>query len=92
MSIRDGAGVSLDRQLDMLRKIFSSGKRGISLGEIQLYVRARHGLSKQWVVQYVKEWRLFGIITIKGNKFTISEDAWKQIQDLREQPDYLEDI
>lgn len=90
-NLRDGAANSLDRQLDMLRFIRKAEKKGANLTEIQFYMTARHGLSDEWVIKYMKKWSKFHMIQQKGNRYTINEDRWELMQKMRDQDDIFEE-
>jgi len=81
--VRDGASVSLSRQLDMLAFILRNNKKGLKTSEIQFYMRVRHGVSKEWVNKYLTQWGSWGVITQKGIRFMIDGEKWKALQDTR---------
>lgn len=80
--IGDGASVSLDRQLDMVRFIHRG--RGRLYSEITFYMRARHGVSQAWVTKYLKEWAAWGVVVQRGQKFHVDEEKWKLVLQARD--------
>ena len=52
---RDGASISLDRQIDMIRFI-RSDEKGKTFTDVEFYMTVRHGLTTEWVTKYMKKW------------------------------------
>jgi len=80
----DGASVSLDRQLDMVQFILRNNKNGTTYNEVCFYMRARHGLSKNWVQKFMKEWVGWGVIKQKGTKIYVDLEKWQMVLKVRE--------
>jgi len=78
----DGASVSLERQIDMLRFI-KSHEKGVKLNQVQFYMTMRHGMTKGWVLDKVKNFSGWGVIQHHSTKLTISDDKWKEVMKLR---------
>ena len=90
--ILDGAGISLNRQMDMLRFILRNNKKGVRVGEIQFHMRARHGVSTQWVEKYLKQWAGWGVVTQQGTKLHINEEKWRLLQQTRNEGFDVEEV
>ena len=77
----DGAGISLDRQLSMIRFIMRNNRKGVTLSDIQFRMTVTHGLSDEWVVKYLKKWSRFGVVVQSGTRFKVDEEkmalVWK---------------
>lgn len=77
----DGAGISLDRQLSMIRFIMRNNRKGVTLSDIQFRMTVTHGLSDEWVVKYLKKWSRFGVVVQSGTRFRVDEEkmalVWK---------------
>ena len=81
----DGASVSLDRQLSMIRFILRNNKKGVKFDDIDFHMTANHGLTTEWVTKYVKKWGKWGIIVLRGTKFYVNEEKWGKVQKAREE-------
>ena len=45
----------------------------------------RHGLTKGWVLKYLKQWVKFGIVINKVNRFHVDEEKLKLVWEVRDQ-------
>jgi len=84
-SVNDGAGVSLSRQLSMIRFILKKNTKGLTFDEIDFHMTINHGVSSKWVTTYLKKWRKWGVIFMRGTKFYIHEEKWAQVQRARDE-------
>lgn len=83
--IQDGAGISLDRQLSMIRFIIRNNKKGVTLGEVQMQMTVIHGLSDAWVAKYLKKWTRFGVVIPGGKGFRVDEEKMKLVWKARDE-------
>ena len=83
--IFDGATVSLNRQLDMIRHIFRNNKKGLKFDDIQFHMLVRHGVSEAWVLKFLKLWSKFGVVKQKGIRFIVDDDKLKLVWEARDQ-------
>ena len=81
----DGASVSLDRQLSMIRFILRNNKRGVKFDEICFHMTVTHGNTQAWVTKYMKQWATWGIIEQRHTKFYVNEEKWASVQKAREE-------
>ena len=81
----DGASVSLDRQLSMIRFILRNNARGVKYDDIDFHMTVTHGVSDRWVSKYLKKWAKWGIVTQRGSKFYVNEKKWASVQKAREE-------
>ncbi|GAH71198.1 unnamed protein product [marine sediment metagenome] len=80
----DGASVSLDRQLSMIRFILRNNKKGVKFDEIDFHMTVNHGVSDRWVSKFLKKWAGWGVVTQRGQKFYVDVDQWGKVQKARE--------
>jgi len=80
----DGASVSLDRQLSMVRFILKHNKKGVTFDEICFHMTVNHGNTRAWVTKYVKQWAGWKVIRQRGTKFYVDEEKWVIVQRARE--------
>ncbi len=83
--VQDGAGISLGRQLSMIRFIMRNNKKGVRLGEVQFHMTINYGMSDEWVVKYLRKWSGFGVVTQKGTRFRVNEEKWALVQRARDE-------
>ena len=83
--VLDGAGISLDRQLSMIRFIYKNNKKGVTLGGIQFYVTVTHGLTDEWVLKYLRKWSKFGVVVQKGTRFKVDEEKMQLVWKMRDE-------
>lgn len=81
----DGASVSLDRQLSMIRFILRNNARGVKYDDIDFHMTVTHGVSDRWVSKYLKKWAKWGIVTQRGSKFYVDTEKWALVQKAREE-------
>ena len=81
----DGASVSLDRQLSMIRFILRNNKRGVKFDDVEFHMTVTHGVSDRWVSKFMKKWAKWGIIVQRGTKFYVNEEKWAMVQKAREE-------
>ena len=81
----DGAGISLDRQLSMMRFIMRNNRKGVTLAEVQFQMTVTHGLTDEWVIKYLKKWARFGVVTQSGSRFKVDEEKMKLVWKARDE-------
>lgn len=81
----DGAGISLYRQLSMMRFIMRNNRKGVTLSEVQFRMTVTHGLSDEWVIKYLKKWARFGVVVQAGTRFKVDEEKMKLVWKARDE-------
>ena len=87
--VLDGAGISLDRQLSMIRFIMRNNKKGVTLGDIQFQMTVTHGLTDEWVLKYLKKWAKFGVVVQAGTRFKVDEEKIKLVWAARDREESI---
>lgn len=80
----DGASVSLDRQLSMIRFILRKAAKGVTFDNIDFHMTVNHGVTTQWITKYLKKWVRWGVVQQRGTKFYVNEEKWASVQKARE--------
>jgi len=83
--VLDGAGISLERQLSMVRFIMRNNRKGVTIAEVQFQMTVTHGLSDAWVIKYLKKWAKFKVVIQKGTKFYVDEEKMALVWRARDQ-------
>lgn len=83
--IMDGAGISLSRQLSMVRHIFKHNEKGLSFDDIDFHMTVNHGVSTRWVTTYLKKWNRWGVVVQRGTRFHVNERKWASVQKARDE-------
>lgn len=81
----DGASVSLNRQISMLRHIRLNNKRGLKLSEIEFFMLTTHGNRRQWVLEKLGKWVEWGVVTYKNNRYRVDEEKWTLVLNMRQE-------
>ncbi len=84
-SVNDGAGVSLSRQLSMIRFILKKNAKGLTFDEIDFHMTINHGVSSKWVTTYLTKWRRWGVVVQRGTRFFVNEEKWIAVQRARDE-------
>lgn len=84
-AIKDGAGISLDRQFSMIRFIKRAGKKGATLTEIRMFMTVTHGMSDEWVTKYLKKWLGFKVVKKVTRGFNIDEKMLEIVWKMRDE-------
>ena len=84
-SVNDGAGVSLSRQLSMIRFILKKNTKGLTFDEIDFHMTINHGVSSKWVTTYLKKWRRWGVVVARGTRFYVDADKWVSVLKARDE-------
>ena len=87
--INDGAASSLDRNIAVLRHIHKAGKKGLTVNQIRFFTKGVHGLSKRWLMDFLKEWKDFGVIEFKAARWCINPEGWELLLQMREDAESL---
>ena len=77
--------MSLGRQLSMIRFILKNSRKGVTIRELQFHMTINYGMSDAWVIQYLKKWRLFGVVTAHGTRYKVNEEKWAMVQRARDE-------
>lgn len=81
----DGASVSLDRQLSMIRFILRKNTRGVTFDDIDFHMTVNHGVTTAWCTKYLKKWVRWKVVTQRGTKFYVDEEKWASVQKARDE-------